>query len=103
MNIICWQFFVGLALGITLTHLVVILFRGRDNVILRPRDIADSTAMNAFGCVLLYMLFAILSPIVFIFKLFYMLAHISGGNGRRRNSYETKSTFDPQDIRRYND
>ena len=70
------SFILGIAAGITIAHIFVILFRGRENIIMKPSDIADHTELNVFGQWLLYIVIAIFSPVIFLFKLIYLLVHI---------------------------
>lgn len=70
------SFILGAAVGITLSHIFVILFRGRENIIMKPSDIGDCTDLNGFGQWTLYIIIALFSPIVFLFKAIYLLMHI---------------------------
>lgn len=101
MTNLVW-YFIGVASGITVAHLFIILFRGLSNIILKPFEIGEITNVNGFGCWVLYIFIAICSPVIFLFKMIYLLTHIGNGGGRRNNNYETISiASNPRDVRRY--
>ena len=45
-------------------------------VLMTPISLHKKTRMNWFGCVLTWIAFGLISPIAFIFKLFYFLFHL---------------------------
>ena len=70
------NFLLGVLTGITVAHIFVMLLYGRDAIIMKPSDIGDLNDINMFGKWIIYIILAIFSPVVFIFKLFYILTHI---------------------------
>lgn len=80
-----FSFILGLAIGVTLTHIFVIFFRGINSVIFTPADISDACpSLNGFGRWLLYLVIVLFSPVVFLFKVIYMLCHV--GTSRKNKS-----------------
>ena len=45
-------------------------------VLMTPISLHKNTRMNWFGCILTWIAFGLISPIVFVFKLFYFLFHL---------------------------
>jgi len=41
-----------------------------------PHEIYDESEMNLFGCILLFIVFLVLCPIAYLFRIIYMLCHI---------------------------
>lgn len=88
MNWLCLA--LGALSGIMFSHIFIIFFRGINNIIMTPGDIQYCTNLNTFGQWLVYIIVAVSSPIIFIFKMIYLLMHI----GRRRGSYRSYTTPD---------
>ena len=41
-----------------------------------PHEIYEESEMNLFGCILLFIVFFVLCPIAYLFRIFYILCHI---------------------------
>ncbi len=68
--------YIALVIVATFAEGLAALTMGTDYPVLTPFTLNDHTTMNWVGCYLTWIFLGLISPIVFIFKLFYFLFHL---------------------------
>ena len=71
--IICYT---GICLVATFIDGICTFVEAEDYTLMTPITLYENTEMNWFGCIACWLLFGLVSPIVFIFKLGYFLFHL---------------------------
>ena len=72
----CLLFYGVIVLVATVVEGLVSTIEYDTYVLMTPISLHKNTRMNWFGCVLTWIAFGLISPIVFVFKLFYFLFHL---------------------------